>query len=103
MLQTGTSGGWKMQKKNTISKPFAEGASWQNLSMQSMPATNPGAVSSPFYVLVPQTFIQYCQKVFAPGAADETLPVKRSNSDALRRNRQVIIFQIFYPSIFNRL
>ena len=44
-LQTGTSGGWQMKNKNTILKLFAEGASWQNLSMQSMPVTNPGAIS----------------------------------------------------------
>ena len=90
------------QPKNTILKLLAEGASWLNLSMQSMPVTNPGAISSHNFVLLfPQTLHQFCQKVFAPGAADETLPLKRSNSDALCGDGQVLIFQIttFYIEV----
>ena len=69
--------------------------------MQSMPVTNLGAFSSHSSTLslflfpyIPHTFHRFPQKVFAPGAADTTLPVSRSNSDALRRDRQVLIFQI---------
>ena len=52
-----------------------------------------------FFLTLTKTFHKCCQKVFAAGAADAPLPLKRSNSDALRRDRQVLIFQIttLYP------